>query len=98
MRTPQIFAGPPGSDTKSAHFRGANAGTVAGMDEAEAVLARLERIEALEREGAPAAALVGELRSLVQEAEAWVRHEGDERAAAALERCRSALAGPVTAR
>jgi hypothetical protein len=68
------------------------------MDEAEAVLARLERIEALERDGAPAAALIGELRSLVREAEAWVRREGDDRAAAALERCRSALAGPVRAR
>jgi hypothetical protein len=67
------------------------------MDEAEAVLARLERIEALDRDGASAAALLGELRALVVEAEAWVRREGDARAATALERCRSALAGPVRA-
>jgi hypothetical protein len=67
------------------------------MDEAEAVLARLHRIEALEREGAPATALIGELRSLVSEAEAWARREGDDRAAAAVERCRSALGGPVRA-
>ncbi|HVN60742.1 MAG TPA: hypothetical protein VMT59_05740 [Gaiellaceae bacterium] len=43
------------------------------MDEARAVLARLERVEALGREAAPASALLAELRLLVREAEAWVR-------------------------
>lgn len=67
-----------------------------GMDEARAVLARLDRIEALEREGAPPGALLEELRGLVLAAEAWVRVEGDERAKTALERCDEALTAPVT--
>ncbi|MGH2972840.1 MAG: hypothetical protein ACRDLE_12080 [Gaiellaceae bacterium] len=50
------------------------------MDEARAVLRRLERIEALEREGANPTALLAELRELVGEAEAWAKLEGDERA------------------
>jgi hypothetical protein len=65
------------------------------MDEARAVLARLDRIEALEREGAPPGVLLEELRGLVQEAEAWTRREGGERAKEAVERCASALAAPV---
>jgi hypothetical protein len=66
------------------------------MDEARAVLARLDRIEALEREGAPPGALLEELRGLVQAAEAWVRVEGDERAKTALDRCDEALTANVT--
>jgi hypothetical protein len=56
-------------------------------------LARLERIETLEREGAPPGALLGEVRDLLAEAEAWVatRPPGADRAAAALERCDDAL-------
>jgi hypothetical protein len=65
------------------------------MDEARAVLARLDRIEALEREGAPPGVLLKELRGLVQEAEAWARTEGGERAKAAVARCASALGAPV---
>ncbi|HEY7206957.1 MAG TPA: hypothetical protein VH416_01850 [Gaiellaceae bacterium] len=61
------------------------------MEETRAVLRRLSRIEALERREAPAAELLAELRQLVVEAEAWTRREGDDRAAAALERCRAAL-------
>ncbi len=62
------------------------------MDEAHAVIERLNRIEALEREGAHPRALLAELRELVREAEAWVRAEGEpERAAAAVERCKEAL-------
>jgi len=53
------------------------------MDEARAVLQRLERIEALEREGASPAALLAEMQALVREAEAWARLEGDERASEA---------------
>lgn len=45
------------------------------MEEARAVLARLERIETLEREGAPVPTLLGELRALLVEAEAWARAE-----------------------
>jgi hypothetical protein len=66
------------------------------MDEARAVLARLDRIEALEREGAPPGVLLEELRGLVQEAEAWVRKEGGDRARDAVERCAAALALSVT--
>ena len=53
------------------------------MDEARAVLHRLERIEALEREGAHPAAVLAELHELVREAEAWAKLEGDERATTA---------------
>jgi hypothetical protein len=65
------------------------------MDEARAVIERLDRIEALERDGAPAAALLEELRALVRDAEAWARLEGDARAAEAVERCEEALAVPT---
>jgi hypothetical protein len=61
------------------------------MDEARAVIDRLDRIEALERQGAPPGALIEELRGLVRDAEAWARLEGDARAAAAVERCDQAL-------
>ena len=63
------------------------------MDEARTVLERLERIEALDRQGAPAAVLLEELRALVREGEEWVAAEGGtaRRAALALERCRAAL-------
>ena len=50
------------------------------MKEARAVLLRLDRIAALEREGAHPAALLAELHELVHEAEAWARIEGDARA------------------
>lgn len=53
------------------------------MDEARAVLDRLERIETLEREGAHPAAVLAELQELVHEAEAWAKLEGDERATTA---------------
>jgi hypothetical protein len=70
------------------------------MDEARAVLRRLSRIEALEREGAPPRSLLAEVHALLEEAEAWVAVErGDAKAAgaaeAALERCREALAQPA---
>lgn len=45
------------------------------MDEARAVLARLERIEALEREDAGLPVVLAELRELVREVELWVRTE-----------------------
>jgi hypothetical protein len=62
------------------------------MDEARAVIERLNRIEALDRDGAPAATLLAELRELVREAEAWVQveHEPD-RVVSAVERCKAAL-------
>ena len=46
------------------------------MDEARRVLERLERIEALRGGGAGPRALLGELRALLAEGEAWVAAEG----------------------
>ena len=70
------------------------------MDEARAVLRRLERIEALEREGAPPRSLLAEVHALVEEAEAWAAAEpgGREAAGAALDRCRAALLEPAVSR
>ena len=45
------------------------------MEEAHALLARLERIEALDRADAPPELLLPELQALVNEAEAWARRE-----------------------
>jgi hypothetical protein len=63
------------------------------MEEARAVLARLERIERLDHAGAPAQDLLEEVRSLLREAEAWVRAEpgGTGRAEAALTASHDAL-------
>jgi hypothetical protein len=67
------------------------------IDEATRVLERLERIEALDRGRVGPAVLLGELRALVGEAEAWARLEGDERAKgaarAAAEKLRGKAAG-----
>ena len=51
---------------------------------------RLERIEALEREGAPPQTVLAEVRELLREGEAWLGAERGCTAAAseALERCR----------
>jgi hypothetical protein len=70
------------------------------MDEARAVLRRLERIDALEREGAPARSLLAEVHALVEEAAAWVaaEHGDTEVADAALDRCRAALLEPAAIR
>lgn len=67
------------------------------MDEARAVLRRLSRIEALDREGAPARSLLAEVHALLVEAEAWVASErgATDAAEAALGRCREALAEPA---
>ena len=61
------------------------------MDEARAVLERLDRIEELGRAGAPAHELLGELRALVREAETWARRERDHEAQAVVARCAEAL-------
>jgi hypothetical protein len=41
-------------------------------------------IESLDRDTVPASRLLGELRALVHEAEAWARVEGDRRARSAV--------------
>jgi hypothetical protein len=63
------------------------------MDEARRVLARLERIESLDRERALPTDLLAELRALLAEAEAWVRAERTvpDEAAQAVDRCRALL-------
>jgi hypothetical protein len=64
------------------------------MDEARQVIERLERIDALRRQGAPAAHLLVEVRSLLAEGERWLaaeKPEGVERARAALADCRAGL-------
>jgi hypothetical protein len=68
-------------------------GYLRDMEEALAVLARLERIEALEQSGAPAGVVLDEVRGLLVDAEVWVRTErgGTDLAESALERCREAL-------
>ena len=67
------------------------------MEEARAVLDRLERIEALKYSEAPVETLLEEVRLLLAEAEAWIEADGpSERAEAALEACREALAEPAS--
>jgi hypothetical protein len=62
------------------------------MEEARAVLDRLDRIESLDREAAPAGELLEELRDLLREAETWLRAEPDPHGAVeALASCRQAL-------
>jgi hypothetical protein len=60
------------------------------MEEAHALIARLERIEALDRANAPPELLLPELQALVHEAEAWARRERDPAAEAAAAECASA--------
>jgi hypothetical protein len=66
------------------------------MEEARRVLARLERIEALDREQALPGDLLAELRALLTEAEAWARaeHAVPEATVDAVERCREMLCRP----
>jgi hypothetical protein len=65
------------------------------MEEARQVLERLARIDTLRKEGAPAHALLAEVRGLLLEGERWLateRPDGVERARAALDECRASLA------
>jgi hypothetical protein len=70
-----------GVDEKGLMTGGAAASALVteGAEEASRVLRRLERIEALDRERAPAGQLLGELRELVHEAEALARTGTDGR-------------------
>jgi hypothetical protein len=62
------------------------------VDESSAILERLERIEALDRAGAPASDLVEELRALLIDAETWSRTEGGDAVIEAVADIRAALA------
>jgi hypothetical protein len=68
------------SNLQAAQTRNRLSRSFGQVDEARAVLARLERIEALEREGAGTPSLLAELRELVREASAWAERERDHRA------------------
>ena len=64
------------------------------MDEARRILERLERIDALRRDGAPAADLLAEVRNLLAEGERWLaaeKPEDVERVRAALAECQAVL-------
>ena len=64
------------------------------MDEARRILERLERIDALRRDGAPAKDLLAEVRNLLAEGERWLaaeKPEDVERARAALAECQAVL-------
>jgi len=62
------------------------------MEEAAVIVERLERIDRLRHEGAPAAELLAELRELLGEAEAWAQVEGGDAGERAVSRLRAALA------
>ena len=63
------------------------------MEKERAILERLERIDGLRRDDAPAGVLLEEVRSLLADAEDWVRDEPvPSRTANAVERAREALA------
>ena len=65
------------------------------MEEARRILARLERIETLDRERELPAVLLGELSALLSEAEVWARTERDvpQTTVETVERCREMLQG-----
>jgi hypothetical protein len=66
---------------------------VEAVEKERAILERLERIDGLQQEDAPAGVLLDEVRALLSEAEEWVREEDvPERAAEALDRSKAALA------
>jgi hypothetical protein len=68
------------------------AASVIAVDQARAVLTRLERIDALRRSDAAAGVLLDEVRALLSEAEAWVEADRPgEAAAEALARSQEAL-------
>jgi hypothetical protein len=67
---------------------------VEAVEKERAILARLERIDGLRHEDAPAGVLLDEVRALLSDAEEWVREdpEAPDRAVQAIERSRAALA------
>jgi hypothetical protein len=67
------------------------------MDEAKAVLERLERIETLDRAGAGRSELLTELRALLADAEAWSKVEGGDAGECAVGGLRSALSRDIIA-
>ena len=63
------------------------------VEKERAILERLERIDGLREEDAPAGVLLDEVRALLADAEDWVREDHvPSRTADAVERAREALA------
>lgn len=63
------------------------------VEKERVILERLERIDGLRREDAPAGVLLDEVRALLSDAEDWVRDESvPSRTVDAVERARDALA------
>lgn len=69
-----------------------------GMDEAHRVIARLERIECLRRDGSAPSELLEEVRCLLREGELWLEREragggldGTGRAWEAIRNCRERI-------
>jgi predicted metal-dependent hydrolase len=67
---------------------------VDAVEKERAILERLERIDGLRQEDAPAGVMLDEVRALLSEAEEWVREEpeGADAVVDALERSQAALA------
>ena len=64
------------------------------MEKERAILERLERIDGLRREDAPAGVLLDEVRALLADAEDWVREEPvPSRTADAVERAQRGARG-----
>ena len=61
------------------------------MELARGILERIERIEALDRCGAPPKEILAELRGLLEEAHTWSREEGGGEAERAVDDLRRAL-------
>jgi hypothetical protein len=59
------------------------------VEEARRVIERLDRIETLKQAGAPAEELLGEVRALLRDGEAWLASEpgATKRAREVLDRC-----------
>ena len=74
------------------------AATVDAVEKERAILERLERIDGLRSEDAPAEVLLDEVRALLSDAEDWVREEPvPSRTANAVERAKKALAADESA-
>jgi hypothetical protein len=66
---------------------------VEAVEKERAILERLERIDGLRSEDAPAGVLLNEVRALLSDAEDWVRDESvPSRTTDAVERAQAALA------
>jgi hypothetical protein len=86
------------ADSDLTHSTNCVAGTVNAVEKERAILERLERIDGLRRQDAPAEMLLEEVRALLCEAEDWAREEDvPDRAAKAIERSREALDGVFAA-